>query len=155
MDYTSNFYTTLFGNASQDLYPDNTIAAFTTKLAHPLDLGSGWEVGVCELSSPPSESSIYLKGNEVAAVGGDYGFLYCDFIAPQIVGDSFVRCLRTYPLSSGQSEQIFQSVYYVPVQRNTIHTIRIEALTQRGNRGRFINGYAPLRLVLHFRRVRV
>ena len=146
------FYVTLFSNASQDLYPDNTIAAFTSKLAHPIELGSGWEVGLCELSSPPSENNIYFETNEILPVGKGYGFIYCDIIAPQLVGDSFVRCLRTYPLSSKQSEQIFQSVYYVPIQRNTIHTIRIEALTQRGNRVPFRKGFTPLRLVLHFRR---
>ena len=34
------FYVTFFSNASQDLYPDNTVAAFTIHLAKPIDLGS-------------------------------------------------------------------------------------------------------------------
>ena len=47
-----HFYVTLFSNASQDIYPDNKIAAFTTQLAQPirLDPSDIWEVGLCELS---------------------------------------------------------------------------------------------------------
>jgi len=47
-----HFYVTLYSNASQDIYPDNKIAAFTTQLAQPirLDPSEIWEVGLCELS---------------------------------------------------------------------------------------------------------
>ena len=48
-----HFYVKLFSNASLDLYPDNTLADFTTHLAHPIDLGtssSEWELGLCEVS---------------------------------------------------------------------------------------------------------
>jgi len=33
------FYVTLFSNASNDLYPNNTIATFTAELARPTELG--------------------------------------------------------------------------------------------------------------------
>jgi len=47
-----HFYVTLFCNVSQDIYPDNKIAAFTTQLAQPirLDPSDIWEVGSSELS---------------------------------------------------------------------------------------------------------
>jgi hypothetical protein len=47
-----HFYITLFSNASQDIYPDNKIATFTTQLAQPirLDPSEIWEVGLGELS---------------------------------------------------------------------------------------------------------
>jgi len=40
------FYVTLLFNTSKNLYPDNTIAAFTAELARPVELGSSnnWEV---------------------------------------------------------------------------------------------------------------
>jgi hypothetical protein len=46
------FYVTLFSNASIHLYPHDTLAVFTTLLAHPIDLGTSyaWEVGLCEVS---------------------------------------------------------------------------------------------------------
>jgi len=42
-----HFYTTLFSNASQVIYPDNKIAAFTTQFAQPIKLDPSdiWEVG--------------------------------------------------------------------------------------------------------------
>jgi len=41
------FYVTLLSNTSKNLYLENTIAAFTTELARPVELGSSdnWEVG--------------------------------------------------------------------------------------------------------------
>ena len=38
---TKQFYVTLISNASQSLYPDNTVPAFTAQLAHPIELGPG------------------------------------------------------------------------------------------------------------------
>jgi len=40
-----NFYITLFSNASQDIYPYNKIAAFTTQLAQPIRLDPSEYVG--------------------------------------------------------------------------------------------------------------
>jgi len=37
----NHFYITLLSNASQDVYPDNTVGAFTVKLAETIDLGMG------------------------------------------------------------------------------------------------------------------
>ena len=34
-----HFYVTLFSNASQSLYPNNTISAFTVELPRPIELG--------------------------------------------------------------------------------------------------------------------
>jgi len=47
-----NFYVTLFSNASQSLYPTNTIGAFTVEIPQPIELGpkDNSEVGLCEIS---------------------------------------------------------------------------------------------------------
>ena len=65
------FYVTLLSNASQDLYPDNTIGAFTVELARPIHLGpnANWEVGLCEFTFP-------------GAIGKGIGLFYTDLISP-------------------------------------------------------------------------
>ena len=42
------FYMTLFSNALQNLYPTNTIVAFTVELPQPIELvpNDNWEVGL-------------------------------------------------------------------------------------------------------------
>jgi len=83
-----HFYITLFSNASQHLYPDNKIAAFTIQLARPiiLDPSEIWEVGLYEISSP---STVQVEVNTNALV-------YCDLIAPQFIGSNMVRFLRAF-----------------------------------------------------------
>jgi hypothetical protein len=48
----THFYVTLLTNASQKLYPSNTLSLFKVHLAQHVDLDSPgrWEVGVCEVS---------------------------------------------------------------------------------------------------------
>ena len=55
------FYVAHFINASQEIYPDNTQAAFTRHLAQPFDLGtsSDWEVGVGEVTYKPPRRQIF------------------------------------------------------------------------------------------------
>jgi len=83
-----HFYITLFSNASQHIYPDNKIAAFTIQLAQPiiLDPSEIWEVGLCELNNPPT---LPVGDNTNALV-------YCDLIAPQFIGTTMVRFFRTF-----------------------------------------------------------
>jgi hypothetical protein len=49
--YTGNghFYVTLFSDASQNLYPENTLGAFTVELAQSIEFDpkDKWEVGLC------------------------------------------------------------------------------------------------------------
>jgi len=46
---SNQFYVTLFSNSSNEIYKDNTLAAFTIKLAQPKELSyvEYWEVGIC------------------------------------------------------------------------------------------------------------
>jgi hypothetical protein len=46
------FYMTLPCSASKDVYPDNRIGKYTTRLARPLDLTGVWEVGLSEIILP-------------------------------------------------------------------------------------------------------
>lgn len=47
-----NFHVTLPSNASMDVYPDNAVSHYTTRLRQPLDLEGRWEVALVEASLP-------------------------------------------------------------------------------------------------------
>jgi len=155
MQHARPFYLTLFSNASQALYPKNTISAFTSNLPQPIELGSSdqWEVGLCELTCPPPNIGVFARKNLPVVIGSETAFVYCDLIAPQVVGDSLVRCLRTYIFPSIDCQHHFQNVYYVPLEKSTIRNIRIEILTQDGKRVGFQDSATPVKIVLHFRPV--
>ena len=136
-------YVTLFSNASQDLYPENTIGAFTFELAQPIHLGpnTNWEVGLCEFTCPD-------------AIGKGTGLISCDLISPQCVGSSLGRCLRTYVYPSPERQRgRFENVYYVPAEKQKITNISVEILTLEGEQVKFENSETPSRLVLHFRKI--
>ena len=78
-----HYYIMLFSNASQHLYPDNKIAAFTIQLAQPiiLDPSDIWEVGLRELS---------FSDRQLVADNTD-ALVCCDLIAPQLIGTTMVR----------------------------------------------------------------
>ena len=62
--------------------------------------------------------------------------VYCDLIAPQLIGSSMVRYLRTLdimPANHG-GEFLYENVYYVPVEKKTFRDIRIEILSLTGSR---------------------
>ena len=122
----NHFYVTLFSNASLDLYPDNTRAAFTTHLAHTIDLGtssSEWEVGLCEVlyGGPSNELD---KPNTL--VDKTIVFVYCDLVAPQFVADQNLRTLRIIHYPSRDGEHRVQNVYYLPVEERFFRDINIQ-----------------------------
>jgi len=124
-----HFYVTLFSNVSQDIYPDK-IAAFTTQLAQPIRLNPSeiWEVGLCEHSYSASHQlqqhqpllhylNVFLNA-----------LIYCDLIAPQLIGTTKVRCLRSFRHvpTDYDSKYLFQNMYYVPLKKENVsrHTYR-------------------------------
>jgi hypothetical protein len=140
-----HFYITLFSNASQHLYPDNKIAAFTIQLAQPviLDPSEIWEVGLCEISSP---STMQVENNTNALV-------YSDLIAPQFIGTDMVRFLRAFNTTwpdNYYAEYIYNNVYYVPVEKRMFRNIRIEIINLTGERVAFEDSKTPLKVVFHF-----
>ena len=125
---TNSFYITLFSNASREVNENNTHADFIMKLSRTNNLGTSpnWEVGVCEvLCSSPSTSSLITVGVTPCA---DQAMKYCNHISPQFVGDSNVRCMRTFPTTSCRHYE-FRNVQYVLVEQRQFQSIRIECLT--------------------------
>ena len=91
----NQFYVTLFSNASKEVFPDNTLTAFTIHLAQPIDLGqSDWEVGLTELSYEAPNRQL-MRGKLVDVISSVNVLVYCDLITPQLVGTESVRLLRT------------------------------------------------------------
>jgi hypothetical protein len=77
-----NFNITLFSNASQYIYPDNKIAAFTTQLAQAIRFDPS-EI----FSYPESQQHLQLLNLNVFV----NALMQCDLIAPQLIGTA-VRC---------------------------------------------------------------
>ena len=150
-DQPSQFYVTLLSYASQEVYPEKTIGAFTVELARPIDLDpdGNWEVGLCEFTCPPGKLGTV---SDLNIVGDNNGLIYCDMISPQFVGSTLVRCLRTYIYPSLECLHNFENVHYLPVEKQRISNIRIEILTLKGDRVAFKGGKTPAKLALHFRR---
>ena len=98
------FYVTLITNASQSLYPNNTVSAFTVELPRPIELGpeDKWDVGLCEISYQPNT---IVTLNSVEIVDDTPVLGNTDLISPQYVGKKLVRCLRTfiYPTLHGEN----------------------------------------------------
>jgi hypothetical protein len=96
MEYRKHFYITLFRNASQKVYPSNTLSDFKIQLAQPTDLGSSddWEVGLCEFSCPPPATG---RIKTVAVIGDTNALIYCDLITPQFVGNGYQMSADVYP----------------------------------------------------------
>ena len=60
--------------------------------------------------------------------------MYCDLIAPQLIGTTKMRYLRSFKIvpTDYDSEYLFQNVYYVPLEKKTFRDIRIEILNKAG-----------------------
>jgi hypothetical protein len=147
-----HFYVTLFSNASRNVYPSNTSAAFTIQLAKTIELGPSekWEVGLCEISYPPPNVGTIRPA---IIVGDTNALVYCDLIAPQFVGTAIARYLRTFIMPTVYSVNTFKNVCYVPIEKRTFRDIRMEVLNLSGQRIAFKYSKTPLKVVLHFRRV--
>jgi hypothetical protein len=118
-DVPDHFYVTLFSNASKDIYPNNTPAAFTLQVAQAIELrpSDWWEVGVCEFTCPPPKLGTF---KDIMVIGETSVLIYCNRISPQIVGKKAVRCLTTFIYPSGYCQHVFRNIYYVPVEKKIL-----------------------------------
>jgi len=94
VNVSNHFYVTLFSNSSRNIFKDNTLVAFTVKLAQPIDLctDENWEVYLCEITCPPP-TAYTLKPDLI--VGETNVIVYCSLISQQFVGENAVGCLRS------------------------------------------------------------
>ena len=89
--------------------------------------------------------------------GFDTLFIYCDALAPRIVGDSNSSLLITLPNGSKRAlfgdtvNTRFTKIRYYPVAKRRFHTIRIDIRTDVGAPAKFEGG--KVFVELHFRKV--
>jgi hypothetical protein len=123
----THFYITQLSNASQKLYPSNTLSSFTVHLARAVDLDSDsrWEVGVCEVSCRPTNVGTYTA---VTVIRANNVLIYCDLISPQFFGSQYVRVLRTFIMPTAYCNHSFENVHYVRVEKRRFHDIEIKIM---------------------------
>jgi hypothetical protein len=80
----------------------------------------------------------------------DHAVIYCNLISAQFVGDSTVRCMRTF-LTTSCPHYEFRNIQYVPVEQRQFQSIRFEFLTLDGLHVPFEYSTTPTD-VLHFRK---
>ena len=64
------FYVTLPSNASMDIFQNNTVASYTTKLINPIHLVGNWVVGLCGISIPWSFYNIRKEEQIIIQIVG-------------------------------------------------------------------------------------
>lgn len=74
-----------------------------------------------------STPSYYVVPNNTQPV-----FVYTDIVEPQLVGDSYVRCLRVVQFPAADGHHIFTDKYYVPVEKTSFNAVAVELLTSLG-----------------------
>jgi hypothetical protein len=165
----TQFFITLLSDSSINLYPDNSLSSFRNELARPVHLQrDGWVVGLTEVSYSQGFTSqderVYKEddgSNKQVDVTRDFQFsyntesvfVYCNLIQPQLVGSSYVRCLRVIQFPKPNNHHIFDKAYYVPVELNSFQTVAIELVTKLGDLARISNSVKPTTVVLHFKKV--
>ena len=94
-----------------------------------------------------------MQGAVVDVISTTNVLSYCDLITPQFVGTENVRILRTIICPTQLGNDLFQNVYYLPVERTLFQDIRIELRVSDGGPAAFEVSVIPTKVVLHFRRV--
>jgi len=90
---------------------------------------------------------------QTRVVGATTDLIYCDLISPHYVCRALVRCIRTFIHPSLSGEHVFDDVYYLPVEKQTFKSIRIEILQLTGKPVEFKSSTTRSEVVLHFPRV--
>ncbi|KAI8480635.1 hypothetical protein Bbelb_416470 [Branchiostoma belcheri] len=78
LNMAASFYVTLPSDGSMDVYPDNTLSTYRTKLSHPIELKGDWEVSLSEIQYPHSwmnvregeNTLLYFMADETIEGGG-------------------------------------------------------------------------------------
>ena len=73
-----------------------------------------WEVGVHEFTCHPINVGTFAS---LAVVSAQIAFFYCDLMSPHLVGSQYVPCLRSFVHPTTYCNNIFEKVYYVPVEK--------------------------------------
>ena len=90
-------------------------------------------------------------------IGDVHILVYCDLVAPQLVGSELGSVLRTIIAPSHTGQHLFSTIYYLPVQRNFFTNIHTELIFVDHARPVVFSDdetSTPTKIVLHFRRTK-
>jgi len=79
-------------------------------------------------------------------------YIYTDIIKPNLVGDSYVRLLRTLHFPTKTGNHRFDYPLYRPVEQSFIESIAIRLVTKTGEDVEFADSDIPCLVILHFKK---
>jgi hypothetical protein len=99
-----------------------------------------WEVGVCGVTCRPVNVGTFANMKVISA---NNALSYCDLISPQFFGSQYVRCLRTFIMPTTFCSNIFDKVYYMPVEKRLFRDMEIRIMNFDGAPVNFTAGNVP------------
>lgn len=106
------------------------------------------------VSSPPRIHPSILPQQVTPNHERNLMFVYSDIIKPQLVSNTFARCLRTILLiQNSEVYKSFNGIQYFPLEKTNFDTIEILITSQSGEIYNFQPSSTPTMLVLHFRKL--
>jgi hypothetical protein len=61
---------------------------------------------------------------KVQVINAENALIYCDLISPQFVGSQYARCLTTFIQPKTYCNNIFENVYYMPVEKRSFQDMQ-------------------------------
>lgn len=116
-------------------------------LRHRTEVGQKHEAGRTTLTAK--------HGADIRS-GTDFFFIYCDLIAPQLIGHTKAQVIKVVPATGAYgsiSDHLFHTVHYCDLLRNRFDSVRIHIYTSAGTPVPFDFGKTIIKL--HFRRKRL
>ena len=134
----SNYYVYLSSQCSNQYFPDNTPAQFTSLLPKQLMFTGSWEVALLQFQYPSSTK----KSAQVN--------IHTDIISDVLYEDNMLPVLRRLSITSKGKLVSVNVPFYIPVKKDHVDSISLHILNDKGQLHSFAN--QPVRCTLHFRK---
>ena len=132
-------------------YPNNSIVAFTVQLTHEILL-SGKDVREVALRIFLTPPQVGMIASHVV-IGTTNAMVNCNLICQHFVGSKKIFCLRTFIHPTVYCNQVFENLYYLPLEHRTFPDVSTSVVDTSGKRVAFKDSKTPAKVVLHFRSV--
>jgi hypothetical protein len=116
----SSIYIIANSTDSLDFYTENTATRFIVKLAKPLNLVGRWKVALCEIS-------VFENGVTAGVVG--FNCNICNGLMAEGVETQLLRRFKC----GRKVHEVFDNLYYVPVEKLFIDTLELYITGSGGN----------------------
>ena len=146
------FYIYLSSDKSQEEFPFNKLDDFQVPLGEFLRFEPGWVCGITELrislQTSETEVDLFLLSDICSTSyfdGNKFPFLRRIFLQNRNKQREGVQSLG--------KEQIFTNIYYLPVKKDYVNTLRVYMRKSNGHHIPFTSG--KVHLTLHFKKLMV